>query len=518
MRLVDTRPPFAGLANLSEGALASLPTPCYLLDEAQLRRNGEILLGVQQRTGCKILLAQKAFSNFDLYPLLAPYLAGTEASGLYESRLGKEELPEKENHVFCAAYRVDEFNELLDYADHIVFNSPAQLAKFGPAAKAAGKSVGLRINPERSTQEGHAIYDPCAPGSRLGTTRAQWDAALAKQPGLAALLDGLHFHTLCEQDADALTVTLDAVEEKFGDLLPGLKWLNFGGGHHITRPGYDLATLEACIARMQEKYGVQVYLEPGEAWALNAGYLVTTVLDTLQNGDTSLAVLDMSAACHTPDVIEMPYRPPLLDAGEPGEKPCTIRLGGPTCLAGDVVGDYSFDAPLAEGDRLIFGDMAIYTPASTILSYRPDGVMLSNGPGDPTDVQVAIETIKELIPQTVVFGICLGHQLISLACGAKTYKLKFGHRGANHPVVNLSTGKVEITSQNHGFAVDIDSLKDTRLEMTHQALNDKSCEGVRHKDYPCFAVQYHPEASAGPEDSRYLFDQFIELMEENKNA
>lgn len=361
MRLVDTRPPFAGLAKLSEGALASLPTPCYLLDEAQLRRNGEILLGVQQRTGCKILLAQKAFSNFDLYPLLAPYLAGTEASGLYESRLGKEELPEKENHVFCAAYRVDEFNELLDYADHIVFNSPAQLAKFGPAAKAAGKSVGLRINPERSTQEGHAIYDPCAPGSRLGTTRAQWDAALAKQPGLAALLDGLHFHTLCEQDADALAVTLDAVEEKFGDLLPGLKWLNFGGGHHITRPGYDLATLEACIARMQEKYGVQVYLEPGEAWALNAGYLVTTVLDTLQNGDTSLAILDMSAACHTPDVIEMPYRPPLLDAGEPGEKPCTIRLGGPTCLAGDVVGDYSFDAPLAEGDRLIFGDMAIYT-------------------------------------------------------------------------------------------------------------------------------------------------------------
>ena len=361
MRLVDTRPPFAGLANLSEGALASLPTPCYLLDEAQLRRNGEILLGVQQRTGCKILLAQKAFSNFDLYPLLAPYLAGTEASGLYESRLGKEELPEKENHVFCAAYRVDEFNELLDYADHTVFNSPAQLAKFGPAAKAAGKSVGLRINPERSTQEGHAIYDPCAPGSRLGTTRAQWDAALAKQPGLAALLDGLHFHTLCEQDADALAVTLDAVEEKFGDLLLGLKWLNFGGGHHITRPGYDLATLEACIARMQEKYGVQVYLEPGEAWALNAGYLVTTVLDTLQNGDTSLAILDMSAACHTPDVIEMPYRPPLLDAGEPCEKPCTIRLGGPTCLAGDVVGDYSFDAPLAEGDRLIFGDMAIYS-------------------------------------------------------------------------------------------------------------------------------------------------------------
>ena len=361
MRLVDTRPPFAGLANLSEGALASLPTPCYLLDEAQLRRNGEILLGVQQRTGCRILLAQKAFSNFNVYPVLAPYLAGTEASGLYESRLGREELPEKENHVFCAAYRADEFEELLQYADHIVFNSPSQLAKFGPAAKAAGKSIGLRINPECSTQEGHEIYDPCAPGSRLGTTRAQWDAAVAEHPELPALLDGLHFHTLCEQDADALAVTLAAVEEKFADLLPKMQWLNFGGGHHITRPGYDLATLESCILSVRQKYGVQVYLEPGEAWALNAGYLVTTVLDTLHNGDISLAILDMSAACHTPDVIEMPYRPPLLDAGEAGEKACTVRLGGPTCLAGDIVGDYSFDVPLTEGDKLIFGDMAIYT-------------------------------------------------------------------------------------------------------------------------------------------------------------
>ena len=361
MRLADSRPPFAGLANLSEAALSSLPTPCYLLDKAQLRRNGEILLGVQKRTGCKILLAQKAFSNFDCYPVLAPYLAGTEASGLYESRLGKEALPDKENHVFCAAFRADEFEELLRYADHIVFNSPRQLAKFGPAAKAAGKSVGLRVNPEHSTQEGHAIYDPCAPGSRLGTTRAQWDAAVAQDPALPDLLDGLHFHTLCEQDADALAATLPAVEAKFGDLLPRMKWLNFGGGHHITRPGYDLATLERCITEAQEKYGVQVYLEPGEAWALNAGYLVTSVLDTLQNGETPLAILDMSAACHAPDVIEMPYRPPLLGAGDVGEKPFSVRLGGPTCLAGDVIGDYAFDAPLAEGDRLIFGDMAIYT-------------------------------------------------------------------------------------------------------------------------------------------------------------
>ena len=361
MRLADSRPPFAGLANLSEAALSSLPTPCYLLDKAQLRKNGEILLGVQERTGCKILLAQKAFSNFDCYPVLAPYLAGTEASGLYESRLGKEALPDKENHVFCAAFRADEFQELLRYADHIVFNSPRQLATFGPAAKAAGKSVGLRVNPEHSTQEGHAIYDPCAPGSRLGTTRAQWDAAVAQNPALPDLLDGLHFHTLCEQDADALAATLPAVEAKFGDLLPRMKWLNFGGGHHITRPGYDLATLERCITETQKKYGVQVYLEPGEAWALNAGYLVTSVLDTLQNGETSLAILDMSAACHTPDVIEMPYRPPLLGAGDVGEKPFPVRLGGPTCLAGDVIGDYAFDAPLAEGDRLIFGDMAIYS-------------------------------------------------------------------------------------------------------------------------------------------------------------
>ena len=361
MGLEDRRPAFAGLANLTEQQLQSLPTPCYLLDEAQLRRNGQIMLELQQRTGCRALLAQKAFSNFDVYPVLAPYLAGTEASGLYESRLGREQLPEKENHVFCAAYRADEFAELLQYADHIVFNSPGQLAQFGPAAKAAGKSVGLRVNPECSTQEGHAIYDPCAPGSRLGTTRAQWDAAVAAHPELPELLDGLHFHTLCEQDADALAVTLKAVEATFGDLLPKMKWVNFGGGHHVTRPGYDLATLEQCICQVQAKYGVRVYLEPGEAWALNAGYLITTVLDTLQNGDTRLAILDTSAACHTPDVIEMPYRPPLLDAGDPGEKPCTVRLGGPTCLAGDVMGDYSFKAPLAPGQRLVFGDMAIYT-------------------------------------------------------------------------------------------------------------------------------------------------------------
>ena len=339
---------------------AAIRTPFYVVDETLLKKNLEILKDTAERAGCRILLAQKAFSMYSVYPLIRQYLSGTAASGLYEARLGKTEFG-GETHVFSAAYRPDEFDEILNYADHIVFNTPGQVLKYGEKVKKAGKQAGLRLNPECSTQEGHTIYDPCAPGSRLGTTRAQWDAAVQADPALPQLLDGLHFHTLCEQDADALATTLAAVEEKFRDLLPRMKWLNFGGGHHITRPGYDLSTLERCITETQRKYGLQVYLEPGEAWALNAGYLLTTVLDTSRNGETSLAILDMSAACHTPDVIEMPYRPPLMDAGEPGEKPCTIRLGGPTCLAGDVIGDYSFDAVPAVGDLLVFGDMAIYT-------------------------------------------------------------------------------------------------------------------------------------------------------------
>lgn len=357
---LDNRAPFALLnGRLPQEVFGYLRTPCYILDEAGLKRNGEILAGVAQRTGCKILLAQKAFSNFNLYPVLEPYLAGTEASGLYEARLGREEMGNKEVHVFCGAYREDEFADLLEYADHIVFNSPHQLKKFGPTAKAAGKSIGLRINPEHSTQEGHAIYDPCAPGSRLGTTRAQWDKEMTEE--LVALLDGLHFHTLCEQDSDALEETLEAVGHTFGAVLPRMKWLNMGGGHHITRPDYDIPRLERCIRKARDTWNVQVYLEPGEACALNAGYLATRVLDTLQNSTTSLAILDSSAACHMPDVIEMPYRPPLYGAGDEGEKAHTVRLGGPTCLAGDVIGDYSFDEPLSENDLLLFGDMAIYT-------------------------------------------------------------------------------------------------------------------------------------------------------------
>ena len=334
-----------------------LRTPYFLVDEARLMHNLEILRDVQERAGCKILLAQKAFSMFSVYPLLRQYLAGSTASGLYEARLGHEEVG-GETHVFSPAYREDEGDELLRYADDIVFNSPAQVRRFAPRARAAGKSCGLRLNPECSTQEGHAIYDPCSPGSRLGTTLANFDESVLP------LLDGLHFHTLCEQNADALEETVAAFEEKFGPYLSRMKWLNLGGGHHITREDYDVERLIRIVRRLRETYGVEVYLEPGEAVVLNAGFLVTSVLETLHNG-VDIAILDASAACHMPDVIEMPYRPPLRGAGQPGERAHTFRLGGPTCLAGDVIGDYSFDAPLREGDRLVFEDMALYTMVKT---------------------------------------------------------------------------------------------------------------------------------------------------------
>ena len=338
-----------------------LPTPCFVIDEGKLEENLKILHQVEERTGAKILLAQKCFSCFSEYPLIRKYISGTTASGLYEARLGKEEMG-LENHVYSPAYRPQDMEELAQICDHIIFNSEKQLRTYLPVLKASGTAkAGLRINPECSTQDGHAIYDPCAPGSRLGTTRAQWNAAVAANPALPNLLDGLHFHTLCEQDSDALATTLDAVAQKFGDLLPRMQWLNFGGGHHITRPGYDIAMLERCITRAQQDWGVTVYLEPGEACALNAGFLLSRVLDVVQNGDTTIAILDASAACHMPDVIEMPYRPPLFAAAEPGEKPCTVRLAGPTCLAGDVIGDYGVDAVPNVGDLLVFGDMAIYT-------------------------------------------------------------------------------------------------------------------------------------------------------------
>ncbi len=328
-----------------------LQTPCYVIDEKKMRENLEILKKVQEDTGCKILLAQKAFSGFALYPMIGKYLAGTTASGLFEARLGYEEMG-KENHVFSPAYRTEDIEELDWICDHIIFNSTAQLKKFKEVC--TGASLGLRINPECSTQGDHAIYDPCAPGSRLGVTRENFDVECLKW------IDGLHFHTLCEQNADDLEKTLQAVEEKFGEFLSEVSWLNMGGGHHITREDYDVKLLEKCIQHMKETYDLDIYLEPGEAVALNAGYLVTEVMDIVENEIRTL-ILDASAACHMPDVLEMPYRPPLKDSGEAGEKAYTYRLSSCTCLAGDVIGDYSFDREIRIGDKLYFMDMAIYS-------------------------------------------------------------------------------------------------------------------------------------------------------------
>ncbi len=338
--------------------LHEIPTPAYVLDEKKLIQNLEILEQVQKRTGCRILLAQKAFSMFCEYPLIGRYLAGTTASGLYEARLGKEEMG-KENHIFSPAYREAEIDEIAEICDHVIFNSFSQLRRF--RERCLGKAgIGLRINPECSTQGEHAIYDPCAPGSRLGITCSNFIRELEQEPQILDGVEGLHFHTLCEQNADDLETTLAAVEEKFGAYLADMKWLNMGGGHHITRPDYDVERLVKCICRMKERYDLEIYLEPGEAVALNAGYLVTEVMDTVENGITTL-ILDASAACHMPDVLEMPYRPPLRDSGQPGEKRYTYRLSSCTCLAGDIMGDYSFDRQIRPGDRLYFQDMAIYS-------------------------------------------------------------------------------------------------------------------------------------------------------------
>ena len=357
-----------------------LPTPCYVIQEEQLRQNLEILKGVMDRTGCKILLAQKAFSMYEVYPLIAQYLSGTTASGLYEARLGAEEMGipfGKETHIFSPAYKEEEFDEILTYCDHIVFNSFEQLERFGKRAAEAGKSVGLRINPQYSTQEGHEIYDPCATGSRLGVTIEKF------RPELLEYVDGLHFHTLCEQDAQPLHDTLKEVERQFGEWLPKMKWLNFGGGHHITREGYDIALLERCICDMKEKYDLEIFLEPGEAVALNAGVLLTKVEEIVENS-IQIAILDTSAACHMPDVLEMPYRPPLQDGYEAEEKAYTYRLAGPTCLAGDVIGDYSFAEPLKRGDILTFEDTAIYTMVknNTFNGMRLPAIVLEDKDGE----------------------------------------------------------------------------------------------------------------------------------------
>ena len=333
--------------------LKSAPTPSYVIDEKKIRENLSILKSVEEKSGAKILLAQKAFSAFSLYPMIAEYVSGTACSGLYEAKLGFENMG-KENHVFSAAYREDEMDEIISYCGHIILNSKNQLYKYRDKILFAGKKIGLRINPECSTQEGHEIYDPCSPKSRLGITLKNF--AEIDLTGVS----GIHFHTLCEQNSDDLEKTLSAIEEKFGKYLYDMEWINFSGGHHITRDDYDIEKLLSCIKRIKEKYNLEVFIEPGEAFALNAGYLVTTVLDITEN-DMPIAILDTSAACHMPDVLEMPYRPPLYMSGENGEKKYSYRLGSQTCLAGDVIGEYSFDEPLNIGDKLIFMDMAIYS-------------------------------------------------------------------------------------------------------------------------------------------------------------
>ncbi len=348
-----------------------LKTPCYIIDEKALLHNASIFKRLKQACGCKILLAQKAFSNYDFYPLLASYLDGSCASGLYEAKLANEYLPTLENHVFACAYKTEEFDELLKYCDHFVFNSLTQLQEYGKLVKAKNKQVGLRINPQHSTQQ-HAIYDPCSKTSRFGVTIDILNEQINDK--LLSYIDGLHFHTLCEQNADALYETFQVFEHKFKHLFPNLKWLNLGGGHHITRHDYDLNLLIDLINHIKNTYGLEVYLEPGEAHAYNAGYLATRVLDIVDNGFMHIAILDVSPSCHMVDVIEMPYQPCLYQASKiDGFYP--YLLAGNSCLSGDNIGKYYFMKPLKINDLLLFGDMAIY---SSVKNNTFNGIALPN--------------------------------------------------------------------------------------------------------------------------------------------
>ena len=362
-----------------------MKTPYYLIDEARLEKNLKVLASVRKRAGVKILLAQKAYSCYATYPLVAKYLDGTTASGVYEARLAHEEMPKRENHVFNPAFSDEEFAAVAKWCDHVVLNSLEQVRRF--AAPTADRevrsrrkrpSIGLRVNPGYSEVETD-IYNPCAKGSRLGVPREFLSADDLEG------VEGLHFHTMCEQGADVLVRTLKVFETAFGSFLPRMKWVNFGGGHHITKPGYDVDLLVRTLKGFRRRHpNLEVYLEPGEAIALGAGELVATVKEIIDYG-TPIAILDVSAECHMPDVIEMPYRPPVRNAGKPGERRFTYRLGGPTCLAGDVIGDFSFSRRLRPGDEVRFGDMAIYTmvknntfngmPLPSIVLRRKDGTL-----------------------------------------------------------------------------------------------------------------------------------------------
>lgn len=333
-------------------------TPCFVVDEVLLKCNLKLLSHIQKSTGAKILLALKGFAMYAGANLVMQYLSGTCASSPHEARLGREEFG-GEVHSFAAAYSDKDFDELLTLSDHLVLNSMSQYEHFKDKITANSNRIkfGLRINPEHRETEVE-IYDPCAPFSRLGITRENFPDRLPDH------ISGLHFHTLCEKNADSLERTIEAAEKKFGEFFHQCEWVNFGGGHHITREDYDTGLLSDLIIYFKNKYDVNIYLEPGEAVALNTGFLVSTVLDVIDN-DKQIAILDTSAAAHMPDVIEMPYRPFIIGSDEPGVLPYTYRLGGLTCLAGDIIGDYSFSGPLKRGDRLVFTDMAHYSMVKT---------------------------------------------------------------------------------------------------------------------------------------------------------
>lgn len=328
-----------------------LPTPYYLIDESLILKNLQIIKQIKDLSGCKVLLAQKAFSSFYFYPLLSQYLDGTASSGLFEARLAHEHFG-KEVHVFTPGFKEEEFNDVLKYSDHIVFNSNSQLTRFKERALKAKKTIGIRINPEVSTQTGNSMYDPCSPTSRMGIKVQDIDAKLLDG------VSGFHFHTLCQQNADALETTVKEVEKKFGKYFSKLKWINFGGGHHLTRANYDIPKLVKIIRYFKDKYQLDVYLEPGEAIVLNAGFLVSKVLDVTKN-DVEIAILDASATCHMPDVLEAKFIPPVMSSDPKGAH--VIRLSGATCLTGDDIGIYRFANPLKVGDTIVFQDMALYT-------------------------------------------------------------------------------------------------------------------------------------------------------------
>jgi carboxynorspermidine decarboxylase len=338
---------------------STVPSPCYVVDTRLLERNVQVLARVRREAGVHVLAALKAFSLWKAFPILAPYLDGACASGPWEAQLAREEFG-KEVHTYAPAFSAQDMAETLRFTDHLVFNSPAQLAQHLPAVRACGRPItcGIRINPEYAEVEVD-LYNPCAVGSRLGSRREVLGKTLPEG------VDGLHFHVMCQQGCDVLARVLERVEARFGDLFPHLKWINFGGGHHITVPGYDVDGLIALLRAFRARHPhLEVYLEPGEAIGINTGVLVTTVLDVIDNG-VRIGVMDCSATAHMPDVLEMPYRPTIHGAGDAGTTPHTYRLGGPTCLAGDVLGDWSFPGPLVPGQRLVIADMAHYTMVKT---------------------------------------------------------------------------------------------------------------------------------------------------------